>query len=231
MIRPDDTSGSENRRVARIRAFLFDLDGVLWDSNALHEETMARACEEAGLEMPEYSRLAGLSTPDALSLVFAENGRPPSDRLVSDLTDRKRSLFQARIDEVTSDHEALRTALSERPDISRALVTGASRATADAYLSRLPVGFFDVVITGEDGVPSKPAPDGYALAMRRLGVSPRESVVFEDSEAGLSAARASGARVAHVTHAWGNACDGVSCGSEWCAPTVREALEQVWSGR
>ena len=221
-----DTDPVERFGVPHARAFLFDLDGVLWDSNRLHADTMARVCEEAGLTMPEYDRLAGLTTPAAFELVLSESAGP-SGLAPSEFAARKRTLFQERVAEIESDHEALVEELAvDRPDFL-ALVTGASRATADAFLRRLPEHFFDLVITSDDGLASKPMPDAYLFAAGRLGVKPSECVVFEDSRAGLAAARAAGARVAHITSAWEGECDTTSCGSDWCAPTVREALRLI----
>ena len=226
----DDDRKSSECGVADIRALLFDLDGVLWDSNALHAEAMAQVCAEVGLDMPDYARVAGMSTPEAFALAIAEN-RGPSDFSVADLTTRKQSIFRELVGQVPSDHEALRAAFGGWRPASLALVTGASRTTADAYLRRLPAGFFDLVITADDGLPSKPAPDAYIAAAKRLGVSSSQCVVFEDSAAGLKSARAAGMRTAHITYAWGGTCDGASCGADWCAPTVAEAIEMIRSER
>lgn len=224
--------GTEAKAVVRgvesIRAFLFDLDGVLWDTNTLHADSFAQVCAEAGLEMPDYERLAGLSTPAAFALVIAEDPRQPG-RSVAELTARKRQLFLERIDHVPSDHQALREALDRRRPHSLALVTGASRASAEAYLRRVPSGFFDLVLTADDGLPSKPEPDVYLAAARLLGASPGQCVVFEDSRAGLAGARRAGMRTAHITYAWDGTCDGTACGAEWCAASIVEALEMIWA--
>lgn len=211
-----------------IRAFLFDLDGVLWDSNEVHAAAMAETCQWAGLRMVDYGRLAGLSTPAAFKLILEENGNPDG-ALVAELSERKRSLFQQRIDEVASDHDALLDALSKRRPQYLALVTGASQETAAAYLRRLPTDFFDLVITSADGLPSKPHPDVYLAATNRLGVAPHEAVVFEDSEAGLASARAAGIPVAHITFAWAGHTNDSPCPANWCAETVVDAMNTVWS--
>lgn len=228
MTEPADTGTADRPRSGCVRALLFDLDGVLWDSNPLHAEVVDRVCAEAGLETLDFSRLAGLSTPEAFALVLAENGEP-SGCSVAELTQRKRSLFQERIGEVPRGEEPAVVALKTRSTASLGLVTGASIETAEAYLRRVPTGVFDLVITANDGLASKPAPDAYLEAARRLGVSPNECVVFEDSRAGLEAARRAGMRTAHVTFACDGGCDGIACRAEWCARSVAEALEMVWS--
>jgi len=210
-----------------VRAFLFDLDGVLWDSNAMHAAVFAQVCAEYELTMCDYSRLAGLSTPKAFGRILEMNGVGDRHSL-GDLTERKRLLFQERITEIPSEHLALISALSARRPEYLALVTGASRRTASAFLSRLPADFFDVVITGEDGLPSKPAPEAYLAAAERLGVAPEECVVFEDSSAGLLAAKAAGARVVHITFAWDGRCDGDPCDGVQCVPTLIAGLQIAW---
>ncbi len=74
-----------------------------------------------------------------------------------------------------------------------ALVTSASRAHAVPTLQRLGLlGLFQVIVAGDDVTVGKPHPEGYRRASKELGVEPSRCVVFEDSPAGLAAARAAG---------------------------------------
>ncbi len=58
---------------------------------------------------------------------------------------------------------------------------------------------FDLILAGEDVVEGKPSPEIYNTVMSRMGVTPEETLIFEDSEVGLQAARASGARIIKIT--------------------------------
>src|SRR5690606_34847652 len=83
--------------------------------------------------------------------------------------------------------------------LPRAIVTGSSRVEAAQALEVLGVASaFSCVIASEDVPTSKPAPDGYLEAARRLGVDPARALVIEDSWAGIAAGLAAGARVVAV---------------------------------
>ncbi|MBP6630292.1 MAG: HAD family phosphatase [Kofleriaceae bacterium] len=81
----------------------------------------------------------------------------------------------------------------------RALVTGSSRREASHALELIGLGdAFPLMMASEDVARSKPAPDGYQQAARGLGVDPAACLVFEDSVAGIAAARAAGCLVVAV---------------------------------
>ncbi|AYG78490.1 Phosphorylated carbohydrates phosphatase [Streptomyces hundungensis] len=79
-------------------------------------------------------------------------------------------------------------------DIPTALVTSGGLAYATHHLARLDIeAHFATLVTADDVTCGTPDPEGYLLACRRLGVRPRDALVFEDSAAGIEAARSSGA--------------------------------------
>jgi beta-phosphoglucomutase len=85
-----------------------------------------------------------------------------------------------------------------------AIVTGAQRADVDFVLAHSSIGDrFDVVVTDEDVAQGKPHPEGFLAAAARLGVDPHETVVLEDSLAGVRAALAAGMRCIAVTGTYG----------------------------
>lgn len=80
-------------------------------------------------------------------------------------------------------------------DVPVALVTSSLQSIADAVISGLPAGFFDVVVSGSDVRNLKPHPEPYLTAMSRLGITPDRAVVIEDSHSGLGSGHAAGANV------------------------------------
>ena len=95
--------------------------------------------------------------------------------------------------------EKAREVVARFADVPVALVTGSSRVEADQMLRALGLeGAFRCTVTAEDVPRSKPAPDGYLMAIRTLGVEPGECVVVEDSAAGIAAGRAAGCAVIAV---------------------------------
>lgn len=83
-------------------------------------------------------------------------------------------------------------------DVFRAVFTGRRKNATEVLEYFHCADWFGVFITGEDVVRSKPDPEGYLKAMAHFGVTPAETMIFEDSGPGLEAARASGATVYKV---------------------------------
>ena len=93
----------------------------------------------------------------------------------------------------------LLTALKEE-GVPNALVTMSWRSLADAVLSALPDGTFDVVVTGDEVSHGKPHPEPYRAAARLLGVAPEDCVAIEDSPTGVRSAVAAGVPTLAVPH-------------------------------
>lgn len=126
-------------------------------------------------------------------------GGDPAPEAVERVHDRKRSCTQlpAHAAPNTSLLAILQADESRRP--RPGCVTTGSRKNATEVLEYFHCAdWFGVFITGEDVVRSKPDPEGYLKAMAHFGVTPAETMIFEDSGPGLEAARASGATVYKV---------------------------------
>ncbi len=179
------------------RGLVFDLDGVIVDSNPVHVEAWAGYLESHGRRLP----------PCAGRLIFGRR----NDEIVRDF-------FGADLrEEVIVAHGAAKEALYRemmRPQLRERLVPGveaflmrhsgvpmalasnAERANVEFVLEGAGLRtFFTAVLDGGRVGRPKPFPDIYLEAARLLGVHPADCIVFEDSEAGIQAARAAGARV------------------------------------
>ncbi|MFF8653624.1 HAD family hydrolase [Streptomyces huasconensis] len=176
-------------------AALFDLDGTLIDSEPRSQELWRRLFAAHGIA----------TTP---TLLASFGGRRSADviaehlhRFGPGLTPDALRRDLRRLDEETGLPEArlmrgARTLLNRLRDagIPTALVTSGGPRYATHHLTRLGVAdHFRTLVTADDVTHGKPDPEGYLLACRRLGVDPRQALVFEDSAAGIQAARASGA--------------------------------------
>jgi HAD superfamily hydrolase (TIGR01509 family) len=187
---------------------VFDLDGVVVDSEPTHERANA-----------EW--LAGLGTALAPDLAEAMMGRR-----VRDLTDVIAGQAGLGPDEAFAGREAVfwrllgEQALPPMPGLHAALVrlagaglplavaSSGTRTYVEHVLERLGVaGAFAAVVSGEEVASGKPAPDVYLLAAERLGAEPADCVAVEDAPHGIAAARAAGMRVVAVPHARTEALD------------------------
>lgn len=185
-------------------ACIFDMDGVLIDSGAHHRKAWAALLHELRVAPaePEFWRLTiGRPAEEAVPLLL---GRSMSAEEARQLALRKRELyadFSARGVDLVAGVGAFVAALA-RAGVPRAVGTSASSTDAFPLLREVGLGrYFDVVVTAEDVRWGKPDPEVYLLAARRIGVSPGECVVFEDSLVGVQAARRAGMRAIGVATA------------------------------
>ncbi|WP_161962500.1 HAD family hydrolase [Nocardioides speluncae] len=187
------------------RAVIFDFNGTLSDDEPLlyrvfSELFMARL----GWDLTEgdyFADLAGLSDREIIERGVSRAGRHTANGLVDELLLERSRRYAALVAEenpVRADTRELVAALAATGR-SVAITTGAQRADVELVLSRIPEGrHFRVVVTEEDVDRGKPDPQGFLLAAAALGVAPADTVVLEDSVAGIRAARAAGMTVLAV---------------------------------
>ncbi|MEP7024144.1 MAG: HAD family phosphatase [Actinomycetota bacterium] len=183
-----------------VRAAVFDLDGTLVDSERRSREALRRMFEAYGAPFDELllQRFVGRRGHE----VFAELGHlfPGHDPV--DLSAAVGAYFHVPgvppIPALPGARE-LTTEIHSRGD-PLALVTSAGRNHAAPTLARLGLlELFSAIVTADDVVTGKPDPEGYLQASAALGIDPARCVVFEDSPAGLAAARSAGMYCVAVT--------------------------------
>jgi beta-phosphoglucomutase-like phosphatase (HAD superfamily) len=181
------------------RALLFDMDGLMVDSEPLWFEVEREFARTRGGHWTEELGTAciGMGMANTLRVMHESFGFPVDvERDAPVIVE----LFIARVTELTLKtgfDELLAEALSM--GVPRALASSSARRLVEATLARFGVrGRFDAVVTGDCVAHPKPAPDIFLEAARRLGVAPEGCVVLEDSLAGVRAARAAGMRVIAV---------------------------------
>jgi mannitol-1-/sugar-/sorbitol-6-phosphatase len=180
------------KHTLRCQGFLFDLDGVLVDSRAVVERTWRRWAHRHHIDPERFIRIAhGRRARDTL--------RDIDPRLA---TDAEVAWLDAA--ELT-DVDGLRAVpgakqlLSRLPPAAWGVVTSCNRGLAELRLDAGGLPRPAVFVVSEDVKVGKPAPDGYRLGAKRLGLDPSVCIVFEDAPAGIAAARAAGATVVGLT--------------------------------
>lgn len=178
-------------------AVIFDCDGTLVDSMPAHFEAWCEALALYGA--------GGVFKEDVF---LAMGGRPTRD-IVVDLNDEydlhldpaavafaKREAFLKRLESVTLIDEVAAFAQSLRGKMPMAIASGGSRMVVEKTLRVVGVSdWFDEVVTADDVVEGKPAPDIFIKAAHLLGVSPAKCLVLEDAPAGILAAQRAGMQV------------------------------------
>jgi beta-phosphoglucomutase len=177
------------------RAVLFDFNGTLSDDEpivcAIFQELFAERGRPLSTET-YFSELAGTSDPEIVrAWLGAED---PA------LVAEKVARYRARVEDGSTVYEAAREAV--RVAASEAAVGVVSGATREEIAPALTAAGLDefvaAMVTVDDVSQGKPDPEGYLVALERLGAEPKGSVAFEDSEPGIEAALAAGLRCVAV---------------------------------
>ena len=178
-----------------IKAFLFDLDGVLTDTSELHFQAWKKLAEEEGISFTRQDNeaLRGVSRRESLNLLL--KGRPVSPVQAHQMMARKNGYYVSLVEQMTPA-DLLPGALDMMDEIrqlglKQAIVSSSKNALL--VLERLQItDKFDAVIDGNAPARSKPHPDLFLLAAQALGLPPASCLVVEDAEAGVQAAHAAG---------------------------------------
>lgn len=177
-----------------VTAVVFDMDGVLVDSEAMNFEAMRRMLAGHGIAYGEADdrRFRGRRNIDLYAALRADRaGVPGDDVLDGDYTRTLTAMIRARCTPMAGVPDVLH-ALRER-GYRLALASSSAPAVIAETVRALGVGgVFDAVVSGVEVPHGKPAPDVFLEAARRLGVAPARCLVVEDSRNGLLAAVAAG---------------------------------------
>lgn len=179
-----------------IQTVIFDMDGVIVDTEPVHRYAYYKQFEELNIEVKEamYTSFTGFSTRNTFQ-TLKEKFQLEQD--VEDLIQRKRSIFNDAFDtkEDLELLEGVRTLIEDlhQNGIQLILASSASKVTIERVFNRFGLhDFFTHVVSGEDFPKSKPHPAIFEHAAS-LSVAPKEScIVIEDSTNGVRAAKAAG---------------------------------------
>ena len=185
-----------------IQAVVFDLDGLMFDTEALFFRVSSEVLESRGKRFtPEIMRaLIGRRSAEVAHVLKAMTGlEEPVERLQAEVKER----FYAEMDTAVHPTPGLFVLLDRlrHRGLPLAVATSSSRSYADRLLVRHGLrDRFAFVLASEDVTRGKPDPQIYRLAAERFGVPPQALLVLEDSPAGLAAAVGAGAVAVGVPH-------------------------------
>jgi HAD superfamily hydrolase (TIGR01509 family) len=176
---------------------IFDMDGLIFDTERLGVEASVKAGAEQGISLSREIILHTLGTSDRQTCLVYKTEFPAFD------TERfKLSLKNIMFDEIAHTGMPVKrfarecVAAFRNAGIPVALASSNSSAVIAFYLKLAGMSEdFDVQVCGDKGLPSKPAPDIFLRAASLMDADPASCIVFEDSPNGLKAARAAGMRV------------------------------------
>jgi HAD superfamily hydrolase (TIGR01509 family) len=181
-------------------AVIFDMDGVIIDSNPFHKISLRLFCEKYGFHLSDeelIKKIYGRTNKEWIANLFGALSKEELSRF----GEEKESLFREVYKNDIRSLEGLPGFLEslKEKNIPMAIGTSAPRSNVDFVLSHTGLeGFFSAILDESDVEHGKPNPEIYLKVAAKLGFEPAQSVVFEDSLSGIESARRAGAKVVGV---------------------------------
>lgn len=193
-----------------IQAVIFDLDGVIVSTDEFHYQGWQRLADEEGIHFDQQinHRLRGVSRMESLDILLERSPRQYNEQQKVELATRKNGYYVELLQKITPT-DILPGAMDVLTGLRASgvkIAIGSSSRNSPMILGRIGLGsFFDATADGNDIKRSKPDPEVFLTAARRLNISPANCLVVEDASAGVEAAIAGSMKCLAVGAAAGDA--------------------------
>jgi HAD superfamily hydrolase (TIGR01509 family) len=186
----------------KIKAIIFDMDGVLIDAQDWHYEALNKALTIFGMEITRVEHLTafdGLSTSQKLKMLSKVHSLPVSLHcFINEMKQQYTMDLTQQLCKPTFHHQYALSKFKEE-GYQLAVASNSIRNTVKVMMEKsCLLGYLDFFLSNQDVTNGKPDPEIYNLAISKLGLMPDECVIVEDNEIGLKAAFSSGANVLKV---------------------------------
>lgn len=180
-----------------IKAFIFDLDGVLLSTDEYHYRAWKTVADEIGVPFDRKTndRLRGVSREASLDIILESGGVRLTDEEKRKTADKKNAIYKAMLEKLdkTAVSDDIREMLERLRKAGYKLAVGSSSRNARLILEKTELtGAFDAVADGTEIKRTKPDPEVFLLAARKLQTEPEQCAVVEDAPAGITAAKKAG---------------------------------------
>jgi beta-phosphoglucomutase len=180
-----------------IKACIFDLDGVIVDTAHYHYLSWKRLAKEIGIDLTleDNERLKGVSRMRSLEIILELGGISLSEHDKETLANKKNTWFVDYLERMAPEEifPGVKSLIKGMREIGMKVALASSSKNAITVIQLLHIHQeFDAIVDGTMITHSKPHPEIFLLAARKLGVDPQQCLVFEDAEAGVEAALAAG---------------------------------------
>jgi beta-phosphoglucomutase len=189
--------------MSRINGVIFDLDGVIVSTDELHFRAWKQLADTEGVpfDRKDNERLRGVSRMESLEIILEKTTRKYSDAEKMEMAERKNAIYRESLKtlspvDILPGVTNILAGLRER---GVKIAIGSSSKNAGPILEAVGLGrTFDAVADGTHISRSKPAPEVFTLAGKKLDLPPEQCLVVEDAEAGVDAGLAAGMQVLAV---------------------------------
>jgi beta-phosphoglucomutase len=189
--------------MTKVKACLFDLDGVIVDTAIYHFQAWRRLANELGFDFTEHQneQLKGISRMESLELIlgWGEVSLSEEDKLT--WATRKNNWYLDLVKEMTPNEilPGVKDFLTLLRENNIKIALGSASKNSKLILERIEMlPYFDAIIDGNNITKGKPDPQVFLLGAEATDCKPEECVVFEDAVAGVQAGKAGGMRVVGV---------------------------------
>jgi beta-phosphoglucomutase len=183
--------------VARIKALLFDLDGVIVSTEKNHFEAWRETASKLGIAFSEHDNeaLKGVNRVDSLKQILKLGNKTVSAEEFESLLVFKNDMYLDSITTLSKDDllPGVHALLLQAKSMGVKIGLGSSSKNAPMILTRLGItDLFDVIIDGNGVTHPKPDPEVFLNGAKALALAPSDCLVFEDASSGVAAAKAGG---------------------------------------
>lgn len=186
----------------KIKAVIFDMDGVLIEAKDWHYEALNQALGLFGLEITRHEHLTtydGLPTKDKLIMLSRDKGLSPAlHDFINEMKQQYTMDMVYKFCKPMFHHEFALSHLKQE-GYKLAVASNSIKNSISVMMDKARLAeYLEFFISNQDVSKGKPDPEMYNLAISKLGLIPNECVIVEDNENGIRAAKASGAHVLEV---------------------------------
>lgn len=177
------------------KAIIFDLDGVICSTDKFHYQAWKALADRLGIYFDEKinDRLRGVSRMASLEIILEKSSRQYSGEEKAAFAEEKNNTYRELLKSMTRADlsQEVWDTLNELHGRGYKLAIGSSSKNTKFILERIGLGdFFDAIADGTDITHSKPDPEVFLCAAKKLGIDPADCAVVEDAKAGIEAAKA-----------------------------------------
>ncbi len=213
----------------QIRAVIFDLDGVLVDSEQVWDAARRRLTQDSGGRWSERATqdMMGMSSIEWSRYMHEELGvKMPPEEISAAVVERMEGLYREHLPLIPGAREAVERVAARWP---LGLASSANRPVIEVVLelSDSLGGFFETTVSSEEVARGKPAPDVYLVAARRLRVNPTLCAAVEDSSSGILSAHAAGMRVVAIPNRTFPPSEEALRAADAVIPSLKELQQEV----
>jgi HAD superfamily hydrolase (TIGR01509 family) len=187
----------------KIKVLIFDMDGVIVNSEPIHKMAEIQTCQEFGMNVPpeEWENFRGQKLDNIFTFVRGKYGK--GDEPVAAMVARKIEIYLSHalknMELIPGVYDFL-TELMQSGTYRLALTTSGLKYQQDQILAKFDLAkFFEIVVTGDDVKIGKPDPEPYLITVKKLLAEAGDCLVIEDSDNGILSAKSAGCLACGIT--------------------------------